>query len=435
LKTDTPSELVQSSINPSIAKTSLLQYSVIAITQAIVVASGLFVYCAVDRLFHADGFSEYALSRRVTSLFVPIFSLGLSVGLSRQIAISAYDNNVSPASLLLSAVGLCVIPISFIVCISVLLCRTFSVLFFGSEAHSESIIAAAVMSAGSTLHLLCYAYFRGRMKFILASVFEVLTICVAPLMSLLFAKSASNILLLTGLFTIGICGVTTVIIGAGHFRGSLGLASRIAAPLLLYSVQRVPGDLVWACIFSVPALLAAHYLDVTDAGLIAFGNTMITLAATAVAPISVVILPQAARMIRGGDHKGLQTHVLRMLKIVILLSLSATTLAEISMDFLVMLYFGSPYERMAFVSRILVIAMPPCVVYVCLRSVVDAMFDRSINSINLLLSFVFIFVMAIMGQIVWPGLTCILMSFVLGIYLLGFMTWLQVRTAFSKFKA
>lgn len=150
------------------------------LTEFFVLISGLLVYRLASNYFLGDGFSEYALSRRVISFVQPALLLGLGVGIPRYIAFS-YKNLIDRESYFVS--GCIVIFLVILFCLLVLNTFThfFAFLFFGNDKFEYLIFPISLILTGLLLHTLCYAYFRGNLKMLYANILQLNNVSIIPI--------------------------------------------------------------------------------------------------------------------------------------------------------------------------------------------------------------------------------------------------------------
>jgi O-antigen/teichoic acid export membrane protein len=403
-------------------------YIWIGLTQVVIAASALLTYRFARRWFGQDGFSEYAFARRILTSLVPIIGMGLGLAVSRQVALT-HDKRERH---LLGAMVVTIIVSSLFLGLGFLIPDTLGLIFFGVSSHGHLIPPVILMTVGSAMHLITYGYFRGTMQFHYANRVEIINVAVFPIAGfVLGSKDAASALWWTGSLLCVFC----LLIQAFILRGAIlqiinGGWWLECKSLVNYGARRIPGELAWASIFSLPSTFAGHWVGLREAGLMAFGNTLLTLASTAVAPVNVVLLPQAVKMLQEGNQRELKSIVNQLLIRCVGLSLIGLLLGQLFLDWGMVIYFGTRDENAIHIARLIMLGAPACVVYVCLRSLIDAAHHRAVNSANLIIALAVIVVLTVALHVLMPGMTSIICAFLAGLHVLALLTWRSARNIF-----
>ena len=110
------------------------------LTEFIVLASGILVFKFASAYLGDDGFSEYALSRRVLSFIQPVLVLGLTIGIPRYISFRTEETTKKDPDTYFVG-GLCLMIVSA-VCGSLILyiLRDYiAFLFFGNSDYAHLV--------------------------------------------------------------------------------------------------------------------------------------------------------------------------------------------------------------------------------------------------------------------------------------------------------
>ena len=391
-------------------------------TEFFVLASGLLVFKLVAQVLGKDDFLEYSLIRRTVSLIQPALLLGLGVGIPRYMSFSREPLNPGTADPFFTA-GLCVLlPASLAFGILLLvLKRTFAFLFFGSSAYAPFIPPIGLMLLGLVLHAAVYSYFRGRLRMGPANLIQLINLALAPPAVLFFAKRLLSLLIWLGIVwtAVSFIFLAGILIRIRPvFRGLF----RPMKTLLIYGLQRVPGDFGLAALLALPATFTAHLSGVSRAGAVAFGISVLNMAGTAFAPIGLILLPKASRMIAAENLGNLRRDVRRILAATIVLTAAGVLVFELFAGTIIGLYLGRGYADMVFVSRIIVLGSLAYTIYVSLRSIIDAYHVKAVNTLNIFIALILYGLWSAIVIVLGGNSLLIVIGFVLALFALGLLT-------------
>ena len=226
--------------------------------ETIVFISGLLVYKFAANLISKDAFSQYALCRRTVSLILPVLLMGLSVSIPRYIAFAnSNSKHQNPDMYFLAGISVLCTSVFFFTGILNLFKTKFSFLFFGDSKYDNLILPISVMLIGLVLHTSCYSYYRGRLLMARANILQILNSGIIPILVFMNQDDLTHILLFTGLFWIIISVIALLLIFKNlQWNKTSSLLSCIKE-LLIYGIQRVPGDFGMAALISLPAIITA----------------------------------------------------------------------------------------------------------------------------------------------------------------------------------
>lgn len=264
----------------------------------VVLVSGLLVYKFAANLVGADCFSQYALCRRTVALICPAVLMGLTVGIPRYIAYANSNREYRhPDKYFLAGV----LSLFASVLLFVLLLNTFkasfALLFFGSSGYLDLISPISLMIIGLTLHASCYGYYRGKLLMIRANALQILNSGVVPILAFAYQTDIIHILSLTGLCWIITSMGALLLIFKDLELGDATSLSSCVKELLVFGMQRVPGDFGMAALISLPAIITAHIAGMKEAGYVAFGITVLNMTGSFFAPLGLVLLPKSSQLI------------------------------------------------------------------------------------------------------------------------------------------
>jgi len=409
-------------------------YALTIIVQFVVLASVFLVYKLAAEFLGTDGFSGYALSRRTISLIQPALLMGLGVGIPRYIAYGYADpDQRNPDAYFISALFILAPVVLVFGILFNLFNGTFSFLFFGSSDYSDLILPITYMIIGSILYSSCYSYLRGRLLMLRANLLQVINMgIVPPLVFLLFGKTLASVLAVTGIIWILFSSLfflfMPVRLGACDPRKLIPYAKEIIG----YSIMRVPGDFALSALLALPAILTVHMAGAIEGGYVSFGIVVFNMGGYFFAPISTILLPKASHMIAKADYEGLKYDLKRMLIFAICLTTLGVMVLEIFTAQIIEIYLKKDFSETINIIRIIAIGIVPYVVYILLRSVIDAGYIKPINAINIVIAVLFFIMGATLILLFDRNYIYIVGVFTMAVWVLGALSLVATVNMFKR---
>lgn len=404
------------------------QYTWMYLSNVVVLVAGLLVYHLAGRYFGTGGFAEYALARRATNLLAPALMLGIGIALPRQLAVL-----LDPATKRAGRIFF----VSFVLVSSACLVMTslgiafpglFAELLLGDSSLAELAVPLMLFLGGLSWHSTLWAYFRGTFRFRAASLLDIGNLAVIPIVGFAVAGgSVGRLLTFVGVATAAV----SLTVATRWLRSDQTDWRNESRSLLKYGLPRVPGDFALGAILALPSLAVAQISGVGEAGNIAFGNTMLALAGTAVAPFSAILLPQSSRLIASGRIAELRRSVYLTVRVFVVLALLGLAVVEIWMPFVVRNYLGVEFLPGVPQLRLLALCVLPYVIYCSLRSVVDAAYKEAVNARNAYFAVAFMLVGIGLAWRFGGGTIAVVGVAAASHFLLGILTLGTVRRLFD----
>lgn len=352
---------------------SRLDYLLTYGTSGLTLLLTLITFRLAHQRFGEAGFAEFALMRRVTAFLVPLLSMGLVVSIAKCVARHAAEHGDAESKDYLTAgVVLGLMTVAAFGFAAHQFPVALSFVCTGLTDRAELVQASVPLVAGSLLTVFGSAYFRGRMWFAASNGLQLVCLGIIPMLVLMASADVMTFLCWAGLTVCAVSG-TVLFAASAVMRTDRKRAPHVAArSLLRCGLPRVPGDLAYYGLLAAPAVVAAHSAGVRTGGDFAYALTWLTLLSQLVAPISTLLLPEAARLIYSG-----QTEVLRRrlhLQIGVMLPLTCVLVAALSFwgADIIALHLGDASAAQLEIVRLLLFAAIPLNIFICLRSVIDA---------------------------------------------------------------
>jgi O-antigen/teichoic acid export membrane protein len=387
------------------------------ITEAAVAVGYLLAFHIVAQV-GATHFAEYALARRTLSLLAPLAVIGLDLGIVRYISYALQGSERRERAYLGAGLTLLVTATLCITIVLIVFRSVWAALFFADSGYADLISVMPLLLLGTGLHLLAYGYLRGHLRLAYANALSFLNLGVVPVVAVIVAGPAvSRILVMTG----GIWVLTSAAAVASlrvTFRHITGQIRELAR----YGIPRVPGDLMRLALFALPGILVAHMTTIREAGIVAFGVAALGLVGSALAPVSLVLLPYVSRYVSTGTATELQGHLVSVARIAIALLVVLIVGFELFARTVVSLFLGADFVGGTNILRVMMLGAFPWGIYIIFRSVIDAYHVSPINARNSALAFVVFVASVVISQMLSLSTTGVVTAWVAALYVLGAMT-------------
>jgi O-antigen/teichoic acid export membrane protein len=410
------------------------KYVITFIAEFLVLISSLLAYKLAAVFLGNAGFSEYALSRRALSLIQPALILGFGVAIPRYVAYSSQSTSKHPDFYFVSGGGLLLLVVLFASSVMYLFKENIAFLLFGARGYRYLIFPLGLMLVGIVSHLLCYTYFQGKLDMVKANVLQIINIAVIPLVAFLFSNNTAKILALMGVLWLTVSMISLFLI----FR-RLEIPETImdvlpyAKELLIYGIQRVPGDFALAALLSLVAIFTAHTVGgVEQAGYVAFGVSILSAAGSLFAPIGIVLLPQASQMFAKLEMVRLRYYVKRILAVSIVSTLVGVIFFMSFADEIIRLYLGSSFLGVSSAAKLIALGVVPYAVFVSVRSILDSYYLKAVNAKNIVISLCLFVMCGGVSLILSTTYRFLMIGFVSALLLLSVLTLIDVKKIFKN---
>jgi O-antigen/teichoic acid export membrane protein len=392
-------------------------------TEMLVTIAGILVLKFAGSLLGPVGFGEYSLSRRaVGMLYLPLV-MGLGIAAPRYIAIARAGamNGYTESAFATATLTAGLLPPFTVIMLLNVAPALGAVILFGSASLAHLVPPATIALAGIALHSMVYAIYRGRSEMRLANILQSIDFAVVPVVAFLVSENdAAAVLTTTGAGWLMVSGVALLHVlyrERRQWRGFATMREHLAV-LLRFGLPRVPGEFALVGLFAIPSLLAVHAHGVVAAGQFSAALSVLTMAAGTFAPVGLVVLPRASAQVATGNLPALRHLVLRILGGGILLAALGVAIGELLIPPFIQWYFGEEFLPAVPYFRAVLLGAIPYSVYILLRSVLDALDVKAVNSRNLVISMCVAVILCLVNRsLIWMS-----GSIVASLVLLGSLT-------------
>jgi len=394
------------------------------LTNASVVMATIVAVAYLAHGLDEERFGAYTLARRMVSTFAPIVLVAMDVAVSRSAAMAA--SGAARLRYLFGAVALSLLPGSVLVGLGLVFARPLTDVIFHSQVYFSVCLASLFMLWGASFYTVLYGYYLGTGNVIRANVWQLATAAVGPLLIAAFLASSGRVALIV--FLMGVLPLAAIVPlllnlykALVQQKVVLRLKSTMAE-LWRYGAPRMPGGWAAEGLFTVAPFLAPYFGTLSQGGHLVIGQYPLKVVTGGMAAFGLVVLPKVAQAFVGKQKPYVESLVTDIISSVWHLGAYATLHLLLWADHIVLLWFGPQYSEAGIAIKIFSFGLIPYLAYVMLRSVVDAVEVKAVNTLNLYLALSVSVVGCLLSGWLGFGPAGLAVGSVVGYLVLGFLT-------------
>lgn len=371
-----------------------------------------------------EQFGAYALSRRILATVMPVSTLTMSMAIPRYVAISHTETERD--SYFLSGLILALVPGIAVLLIGFVFDEQLTLILFHDELYLSLFRMTLWMITGYSVYITLYAFHRGMQEMRLANFWQMCIIAFGPLLLTWFFADIGRADVIVALFA-GLMWCAVIPLGVITFKVILRTTRRIdlSQPLrqmALYGLPRVPGGFALAGLFAIGPLLAPYFGSLKETGYLAAGQSVLTVLQGGLVGFGLVALPRLAQMVAAERQEAIKKAVEDILGLVLHLGLFAVVQGLLWADTVVLALLGPQYQEAIPLIRVILLSLVPYLAYVMLRSVIDAVEERAINTMNLFVALIIALVVGVPVASSGLGVLGLALGTTIGFIILGIST-------------
>lgn len=393
------------------------------VTSLMTIAALVLVTGAAASGFGLEGFGAYMLSRRILATLDPLSTAAMGLALTRALARAKGDHG----SLLLAGSILATVPA--LVCCGVLwgFSAYIATEFFHDAAYGPLVRATGAGVFTYSAYTVAYSWYRGTQRMSAANLLQLTLIAAGPLaLAFLYARPGGEAPLVAG--TAVLMGLAALPIANDMRRGLAGarIGEHLRA-LAAYGIPRIPGGLAFVGLLAVAPVMAAFGGSLRDVGFVAVGQAILRVVEGFTEAFGRVALPAISRIHASDSDDVLVQRVGDVVAAVLHIGLFATVQLWVFSPAITIAWLGEQYAEAGQVVQLVVIGVLPYLMFVTLRSVLDAIEHRPVNTLNLIASLVVAVAGSYLALTTGSGATGLAIASTAAFSLLGVLTVLAVR--------
>ena len=401
------------------------------LTSFIVMLCMVLTISILARSLGPELFGVYSLARRFVGFMFPLTTFGLGVTLTRYLAFSVNDE--SRRNYFHAAIVIYMVVALFFVLLGTIFHRSLTVIIFRDVVFTKLYYLSLFMLVGVSFYTLLYSYYRGTNRMRMANIWNALAVGILPLFISLFSICRGNldmIILLMGLayyLTIGPLAVAYRKMKISF----LQIRKNTIKEMLQYSTPRIPGQMFFAGLLAIGPFCASYFGSIRDVGLIVIGQSILRVMQFSVSGFGFVALPKISEISAKGNKIFLEARINDVLEMVFHCSLFLVVQCFIWSDEIVLLWLGNKYANAVPIIQIFILSLCPYILYVLLRSIIDAVEVKAYNTLNTFISLVIAFFVTVILEHSGWGILGIAIGSSIGFALLGILTVLFISKRFN----
>lgn len=333
--------------------------------------------------FGPEGFGAYMLSRRILATLEPLSTAAMGTALTRALAREPGD-----ALPLLSA-GFVLATLSALTCFAAMVGadRLLAEHVFQSVTYIPLVRATAATVLGYSVFTTAYSWYRGSDRMAAANGLQFAATAIGPaIATLVYHRPGQEAALVaaTAVFTFA-AGAPVAVEVFRRRELVTGIGQRMAL-LARYSWPRIIDGLSFTALLALAPFLVVVGGSLRDAAFVAVGQLILRVVEAVTEGLGRVALPAFARMHAGEAVDRLADRVGSLVAAVFHISTFVTLQLLVFAPLLTSVWLGPDYAEAGLVVRLSVLAILPYMMFVTLRSVLDAIEPRPVNTVNLMIS-------------------------------------------------
>ena len=376
--------LDNSSVRHSLTASPFLKDFVLTTCTSILSVIALIVLARlIVSAFGPEGLGEYIIFRRLNAFLVPAGTLMLGVTVTR--AVASEDNS---DAIVFHAVVIGFMGVLVVGALLYLLRNYIAARIFRDPELWVIVALCALFLVANLLYTIEFANNRGRHRMLIANAYQLTAVAFGPLVLIIaIAKSGTMEKFLLGLcFLYAIPGVFLMRRFVAWLFSRRLFDCSIFKSLLSYALPRIPAGLGLTYLLALGPIVASRWGGVTWAGMFGAAQSIFAISEGGVTAISMLVLPHAASHIKQGKQEALRSRTTELIQALTNIGLPVCVLVAICSREFIALWLGMDFIPAAYLVKILCIGLFAYLMHVGLRSIIDAVEKRAINTACILLA-------------------------------------------------
>lgn len=405
------------------------------LTEASIILMFLMVFHLLAVHYGPEVVGQFSLVKRNIRFLLPFLQFGLVLGIPRYISLSS-----EPSEKAVYILGGCLVVVLLtVVFIGMILSGKsfFAQVFLGGGLNQSLVFPLTLLLTGMVFHTLLYAILRGKLLVKWLNLLNFLNVGLVPLtLVYLFPRmSLEGLINIMGLATLSITLMLAIFLSRNFLVPiEWGIFLPRLKELVLFSFPRFLTCLLHASFYSLPVILAAHYLNISEVGYLSVSLSLLSAIGSAIAPLIVILLPKVGEMLAANREYAVRQNLKFLMGALIQSGLFVCVQMVIFCDVIIQYWLGPDFGEAVVVARLILLSILFYVLIGPISSFLEASRFKPYVMFNLMIGLaVLIMVTELLLFINWlRPLVSLSLGFVAGITANGVAMYISIRGIFPE---
>lgn len=412
------------------AKDSIITFG----CQLLLLVSNFMINKVISNSLGVEGFGEFNIAKRTATVFGFVILMGLGISIPRFLAISKGKNDIEGQNnYALSGAVLLLFNCLFMTILLVLFKSSVASLVFGSTDYSYTIFSIVLFATGTSLSTFIFAFYRGKSLFYKYNYSQIVAQLLI-ILSVFIVKDTNfnTVVLLWGVVS-NVFSIILIItsfkkygVSAYFFNRKKTKSKTKIIELAKFGTPRIFGEFILFSYYLIPLIVINYKLGMETSGYFSASTGILQMFVPFFGYIGLILLPYVSENIANKNLGDADKKIKQLMVLYLLFGVIATTLVIVFTPLMIKIFYSEAYLNSVFITRIMVISLIPRSIYLLLRNPIDAISTKAYNSLNLLISFIFmIIIMLLTNSITGFAIAFVISDLVLGI--LSLISWNRLK--------
>ena len=379
-----------------------------------------------------DEFASFALARRSMSMLLPFLQCGLHLAITQYVSIEYFEHNKQrEKNVFLAALAWCCLfgVVTFV-----------ATWMFGDIAFRALHIPREYTSwlgwivlwtFSNALIALISSWWYAKRTFLAPNILRAAFFAIPlPILAMQGPSLIAKIALIGTVSTAcaGVVAVGVVVTGKIGFHRKTFI--RYMSKAFLFGIPRFLANGTFQALLWLPVAMVARVSGKVEGAYVAFGMSLIVMSGGVLAPLGGMFHSMFSVASARADYVTVKNRALLLMAGVSVLATAGVLCMELFLPLIIRLALSPEYLAAVPTLRLLLIAQIPYSVYVVLRHVLNAIEFKPMDLKNTLV----VLGAFLLGIFIWPGTNGVLSVFVLALFLLAFLTSVDMWLVVSRWR-
>lgn len=423
-------------INKTIIKSKLgKDVFVTFVSQAFIMFTFFVVNKILSNSLGVEGYGQYSLVKKNTAVISMIMLGGMGIALPRFVAYYKAKFQIDKVNIIVVSSLIIVLLISLITIVfAFVFYDTLSNIIIGVNEDLKLYCVTLLYSFSLCISAYMYSFFRGYGDFIKFNYAQILIQIIILISCFFVNKQLLNVLLVWSLLTIIFTFVIiyrniSIVIKDVYINGTITTLKQSFIEILPFGSTRLFGDFVLFSFNALPLIFSNSLFGIKQTAFFSVGIMISNMITPLFGFLGMILLPYVSEHAANNNHSHLKTTVNKLMLLYITISIIMTTVISLLLNSFISFFFNADYLEAKGIANILIWIIVVQAIYLLLRNPLDAVSKFPLNTINLIVSFIFMVILFIYSN----SMAQLSYSFLLANVLLALLSIISWYYIYPKF--